>query len=584
MFSIEEIIQECITGQLNFDRAFIRLRRGHRFPIKNWKDVPSLPAKCAKKNRILGWKSALQTLVHQFQIVDVYRQDVNHIPLPEQLRICTDIEDARADRPLLIIAKNLPIPVPHSEVSTVVVLLEEPKTIPHFETILIAKELEGISTPIFQSYLQDFYLLHPWQKASSQQGIIEIWDLINGVDSLRIQTLWMGEASASSWLRLVGHIGDPTHTPPRDPQSFHPIDVQFTPAPVPADPHTHHHEHTHTQPSLVLQRVQFLCDALRYIPPEKYNHTLHPTMLSQTLSPLLQQVFELLHPTAEEEPSFQGSILIIAPEEPFTYLFGLVFLHLLQGWHVALYPAGSNAEACAFLAQIAHKYRLPISLQTRFPNVSRILACDPLPKDLQWMYGDSRLEIMGRRFSMVWFSQTEFRSLAWSVRVHEGKGAFAPAGILCAPKIDWDQLRTELRAMSILLPYTEPDIRTQYLMQERISLAKQYGQYFAEENIAVLPIEQFQPYPCPQIITFYPVHHAQEAFEALLPYQGWLNFLGSDDIQYPHPELEPDRNLLSLQQLFRAVLPLARLQDPPLELWLEKITHNIGEKTKEPII
>ena len=570
MFSIEEIITECITGQLTFDRAFIRLRRGQKHPIKNWKDTPAKPAKSVQINRILGWKSALKTLMHQFQIQDVYRQDASHIPLPDGLQICSSLEDASAERPLLIIAKNLPILVPNIDISAVVILLEEPHTIPQFETILIAKELDGISTPIFQSYLQDFYLLHPWQHATSREGVVEIWDLTNGLEDVRVQTLWMGEASASQWLRLVGHIGDPTHTPPRNPDSLHPIEVPLRPVPIHVDPHTHDHHHHEHRPSLVLQRVQFLCDALRFVPPEKYNTQLHPTMLSQTLSPLLLQIFEYKHPSIEEEPSFQGSLLIIAPEEPFTYLFGLVFLHLLKGWHVALYPAGSNAEACAFLAQIAYKYRLPISLQTRFPNVSRILACDPLPKDLQWMYGDERLQVLGRRFSMAWFAQKDFRSLAWTIRMHEGRGAFAPAGILCPTNMNWEELRTEIRAMSIQLPYREPDILTKHLMQERIALATKYGHYFEEEKMVVLPLDQFLPYPCPQLITLYPISSAQEAFDALLPYQGWLNFLGSDDIQYPHPELEPNRNLLSLQQLFRAVLPLSRLQDPPLELWLEE--------------
>jgi hypothetical protein len=292
-------------------------------------------------------------------------------------------------------------------------------------------------------------------------------------------------------------------------------------------------------------------------------------MSIQTITPFVQQIFERTHPNIDEEPMHKGSMLIVAPEEPYTHLFGLVCTYLLKGWHVALYPSGSNAEACAFLAQIAHQYQLPISLQTRFPRVSRILATDPLPEEMQWMYGDPRLETLGRRFSMAWCAQKEFRALAWSLRVYEGVGSFSPAGVLCPKDIDLEQLRTELRATSAHLPYTPPDSTAKQLIHERLSIAKKYGHCFEEEGIVVLPMTHFLPYPCPQVVTLYPVEHAQEAFDALLPYRGWLNFLGSDDIQYPHPELNPDPNLLALQQLFRAILPIARLQDPPLDLWFD---------------
>lgn len=590
MFSIEEIVEESIKGTLTFDRAFIRSRRGKNYPVKKWKDVPSSPARCAHGNRELGWRSAIQTLVHQFQLVDVYTQEAGHIPLPKSLHHCAHIDEATANRPLLIVAKNLPIPVPKNGVSVIVLLLEEPTTNPAFETILIAKELNGISSPIFQPYLQDYYLIHPWQKAISNDGMIEIWDLINGLDNLRVQTLWKGTTDESQWIRLVGHIGDPTHTPPRtNLPSTEPI---YTPIPPYVDltcanipqvdilggttkkPGTMANSiecsiNIPNNPSVVLQRIHKLCDALRFIPPEKYNTSLHTHMHSQVISPFVQHVFELKHPTSREEPQYQGTMLVIAPEEPFTYLFGLVCTYILQGWHVALYPSGKNAQACTFLAQISFRYQLPISLQTRFPKVSRIVACDPLPAELQWMYGDPRLEILGRRFSMAWCSQKDFRSLSWALRFGEGAGTFAPAGVLCPTDIDLNILRDELRAMSAMLPYTPPDPVEQKLIEERIAVAKKYGHCFEEEGIVVLPPEHFLPYPCPQMATLYPVANAQDAFEMLLPYRGWLKLLGSDDVQYPHPELNPNPNLLSLQLLFQGTLPIAMSAHPPLSLWLD---------------
>jgi|GEM_PF-3700320 len=590
MFAIEDIIHETVNGTLTFDRAFIRSRRSVRFPIKNWKDFPSSPARCTPCNRELGWKNAIQTLVHQFQLVDVFVQDAKHIPLPDTLHRCISIEDAKPDRPLLILARNLPIAMPKEGVAAIVLLLEEPKTNPAFETILIAKELDGVSSPIFQPYLQDYYLIHPWQKAVSNNGMIEIWDLINGLDFLRVQTLWKGTTDASQWIRLVGHIGDPTHTPPR--KTMRSTEPTYTPLPpYTSFAWTHHSPvnifgntnpspapipqnfqcslNASKYPSVVLQRVQKLCDALRFIPPEKYNTSLHAHMHSQVLSPFVQHIFELKHPTVNDEPEYQGMMLVIAPEETVTFLFGLVCTYILQGWHVALYPSGTNAQACTFLAQIAFQYQLPISLQTRFPRVTRIVACDPLPEDLQWMYGDPRLEILGRRFSMAWSSQKDFLSLSWALRFYEGNGTFAPAGVLCPKDIDLNKLRDELRSMSAMLPYTAPNPIEQKLIDERLALAKKYGYCFEEEGIVVLPPEQFLPYPCPQIVTLYPVENAQEAFDMLLPYRQWLKLLGSDDIQHPHPELNPNPNLLSLQLLFQGVIPLAMLAHPPLSLWLD---------------
>ena len=590
MFSIEEIIQETIKGTLTFDRAFIRSRRGSKHPIKKWRDFPSSPARCTPYNRELGWKSAIQTLIHQFELIDVYTQDADHIPLPPSLHRCEHIDEATPGRSLLILAKNLPIPVPRDGVAAIVLLLEEPETNPAFETILIAKSLDGVSSPIFQPYLQDYYLIHPWQKAVSNDGMIEMWDLINGLDFLRVQTLWKGTTDASKWIRLVGHIGDPTHTPPR--KNLPSTKPTYTPIPPYPDLTCGHLPQVDilgnksknsslverapecslnipNNPSVVLQRVQKLCDALRFIPPEKYNTTLHTHMHSQVLSPFVQHIFELKHPTVREEPQYQGTMLVIAPEEPFTYLFGLVCTYILQGWHVALYPSGKNAQACTFLAQIAFQYQLPISLQTRFPKVSRIVACDPLPEEMQWMYGDPRLEILGRRFSMAWCSQKDFRSLAWALRFYEGTGIFAPAGVFCPKDIDLNSLRDELRSMSGMLPYNSPDPIEKKLIEERIAIAKQYGHCFEEEGIVVLPPDLFLPYPCPQIVTLYPVENAQEAFDILLPYRGWLKLLGSDDVQYPHPELNPNPNLLSLQLLFQGVLPIAMSAHPPLSLWLD---------------
>ena len=568
MFSIEEIILETIKGTLTFDRAFIRCRRGEQYPIRNWLDFPSTPARCTPNHQDLGWRSALETLVHRFQLVDVFVQNAEHISLPQSLKRCPSIEDASPSRPLLILANNLPIPVPKENIAAIVVLLEEPTTTPSFETILIAKELDGISTPIFQPYLQDYYLIHPWQKAISNNGMIEIWDLINGLDFFRVQTLWKGATDDSQWIRLVGHIGDPTHTPPRTKlPSTEPV---YTPLPPYQDPHHHHHHHHEPPPSLVLQRIQKLCDALRYIPPERYNTSLHTHMCSQVIAPLVQQVDELKHPNIHEEPTFQGTMLLVAPEEPFTHLFGLICIHILQGWHVALYPSGSNAQACTFLAEIAFRYQLPISLQTRFPKVSRILACDPIPEEMQWMYGDPRLEILGRRFSMAWCAQKDFRSLAWALRFYEGSGNFAPAGVMCPKDIDLNGLRDELRSMSTLLPYKEPTSMAQKQIEERMAIARKHGQCFEEEGIVVLPPEYFLPYPCPQLVTLYPVDNAQEAFNMLLPYRRWLKILGSDNIQYPHPELNPDPNLLSVQLLFQSVLHIAQLPHPPLSLWLDE--------------
>ena len=589
MFSIEEIIEENIKGTLTFDRAFIRSRRGSNHPIKKWKGFPSSPAHCTPCNRVLGWKYAIQTLVHQFQLLDVYKQETNHITVPSSLNHCAHIEDTTPDRPLLILAKNLPIPVPKPGVAVVVVLLEEPTTNPAFETILIAKELDGISAPIFQPYLQDYYLIHPWQKAVSNEGMIEMWDLINGLEHLRVQTLWKGTTDESQWVRLVGHIGDPTHTPPRKHlSSTEPVYTPIPPYPSLMCDHLPKIDisgsissnigispiecsiNIPNNPSVVLQRVQKLCDALRFIPPEKYNSSLHTHMHSQVLSPFVQHIFELKHPTTLEEPQYQGMMLVIAPEEPFTYLFGLVCRYILQGWHVALYPSGTNAQACTFLAQIAFQYQLPISLQTRFPRVSRIVACDPLPAELQWMYGDPRLEVLGRRFSMAWCSQKDFRSLAWALRFYEGAGIFAPAGVLCPKNIDLNTLRDELRSMSTMLPYTPPSSIEKKLIEERLAISKQYGHCFEEEGIVVLPPEHFLPYPCPQIVTLYPVENVQEAFDILLPYRGWLKLLGSDDVQYAHPELNPNHDLLSFQLLFQSVLPIAMLAHPPLSLWLDE--------------
>ena len=135
MFSIEDIIEETIKGTLTFDRAFIRSRRGKKHPIKKWKDFPSSPARCTPCNRELGWESAIKSLIYQFQLVDVYTQDATHIALPASLHHCKHIEEATPERPLLILAKNLPIAVPKEGVAAIVLLLEEPTINPAFETI-----------------------------------------------------------------------------------------------------------------------------------------------------------------------------------------------------------------------------------------------------------------------------------------------------------------------------------------------------------------------------------------------------------------------------------------------------------------
>ena len=170
---------------------------------------------------------------------------------------------------------------------------------------------------------------------------------------------------------------------------------------------------------------------------------------------------------------------------------------------------------------------------------------------------------------MAWYAQKDARSLAWALRMNEGTGPFAPTGVLCSHDIDLEVLRRELRSVAAHLPYKPPSPIVQQQIEERVQLAKKRGRHFEEEGIVVLPPSQFLPYAAPQIVTLYPVENPQEAFDMLLPYRGWLNFLGSDDIQYPYEALDPDIELLRLQNLFRGVLSLAQLPIPPLEMWKE---------------
>ena len=72
MFDIDSIIREVIQGTLSFDRAFIRLRRGVRFRIKNWQELPVRLSKEARINREQGWKSTFDSLIHRYRFQDVF--------------------------------------------------------------------------------------------------------------------------------------------------------------------------------------------------------------------------------------------------------------------------------------------------------------------------------------------------------------------------------------------------------------------------------------------------------------------------------------------------------------------------------
>ena len=74
MFEIKAILQAVIDGELNFERAYIRRRRGEQFRIRSHTQVPPRPACTIDINRDIGWCMALNWLIKRHNIAAVQIQ------------------------------------------------------------------------------------------------------------------------------------------------------------------------------------------------------------------------------------------------------------------------------------------------------------------------------------------------------------------------------------------------------------------------------------------------------------------------------------------------------------------------------
>jgi len=543
MFELDTILEAVIEGDLNFERAYIRRRRGEKFRIRSHSQVSPRPACTIDTDRVRGWKMALKWLMKRHNITAVNIQSNQSPPLPKSLKILQDIDSASPDEILLIIADSMHVTAPPANV-TCIGLLKEAKS--HkvkapFYAIYTMLELEGLSTPLFKRLGQDHILLPPWVQSKSVDNLLNLWDLANPIDQINVELLSRGESPWPTFIRLTETASETFPAP-------HKIEGLLFDELYSTTAHNHDHDHdhdhgcdhetNHTAPHRITN-IQRILNGLCHISPDRYLKGLHPHSANCALNAVFQSISDAEFEKIEED-EMVGHAIIIPPKAPFTEVLCLTAGLLAKGWRVGLHPQPEQAGLCAILAQLGQDYGLDIDLNSQFAHCDRILVAEQLPPSLEWLRSDPRLRWCGPRLSVCIVSAAT-TSLAYDTLLHDGMGPYAPATIFALnPSESWlGDLQSALDDAQESFPASP--VIDQYhrrLRKHRMAIAKRDGAFIEGKgwDIALLKPKDWSPTPTPRLLNIVQIESVDQMVDLLKPHIGRLHTLGTD---MASPALKP---------------------------------------------
>ena len=186
MFAIDAILLANLTGELNFDRSYIRLRRGHQFKVRSWEDIEPVPGQRIQTDPTRGMFHLLHWISRRNQIDQLYIQGKDIAHLPPTLKKISHLNQVDETGALILVADSLPVETPPKKIRTILILrtgeeIDQPLA---FDKVFIQMPLIGISTPLLRNYGQNTIFLPPWMQVKKTDSGLQIWDLANPLPHL----------------------------------------------------------------------------------------------------------------------------------------------------------------------------------------------------------------------------------------------------------------------------------------------------------------------------------------------------------------------------------------------------------------
>ena len=546
MYTLSEILWST-TGELNFERAYIRLRRQCSIYERDWRRLPLyFDYEIEEQSDFLERrKIAKQLCWHwlQLELNCTYRastsQELSHIPKDAQILWLNDqlVDDGR-----------------------ITYYLGKDKFDPQCVEEIF---LKGLATPLYRFRQQEWILLPPWIQVLDNNGYLVFFDLSHPLEKMMLHSLWKGKILAERFVCLDNH-------PMQYLENIPPLDKiqSIYKKPVLTSVHHHHYRDLfagkltsrktglfqeqpqevtcHQENPKIVQDIQELLRMLCTHPPEQIVPEFHPDMIGFALSFAIGHLYETPLTEVLRSQSIKKvkqSICIQSSRIEFYDLILLVCVALVSDMEIWIDIDNSSClstnNTAAILAQHASRLHLPLYLGRN----DKVLQIDRhhIPIYLQcalWTGGD-------------------VNPLLQDIMFLEGKSRYHMHSVF----VHIDQLENLLDNLAENM-HTIQDINPISGKEDPIlfSYVSKRGQVIEinEISVGISDISTFTPFRVPKTMMIYTFSSLTAVTEVLHPWKFALETLFYDHIAFFHdiekrkemPHLE---HLSQLQELFSQI-------------------------------